>query len=175
MTEWSHVVPLPVRREGIGRWHLIADGAERTALAARFDLIGIDSCVADISITAIEGGVRVTGTVAADIAQRCVVSLEPFASRVETRFSIRFLRELPESEDGEEFIDPEEEEDIELLEEGHLDIGEIAAQSLGLALDPYPRAPGTQMPGGDKGLQDDDPLPGRQRPFAGLKNIRDMT
>ncbi|MDB5401383.1 MAG: hypothetical protein JWQ55_3401, partial [Rhodopila sp.] len=44
-----------------------------------------------------------------------------------------------------------------------IDLGEAAAEQLGLALDPYPRMPGVELP-----LAEDEPNP---HPFAALRRL----
>ena len=47
-------------------------------------------------------------------------------------------------------------------------IGEIAAETLGLELDPYPRRPGETFATAPD--QPEEPLPGKVSPFAVLRN-----
>ena len=66
---------------------------------------------------------------------------------------------------GEESDDPDPEADDELPYEGDvLDLGEAAAEQLGLALDPYPKMPGAVPPEADP---EADP-----HPFAPLASLR---
>ena len=58
-------------------------------------------------------------------------------------------------------MDPEAEDEIPFAS-GVLDLGEAAAEQLGLALDPYPRQPGVALP--ELELE----LDGTPHPFAAL-------
>ena len=79
------------------------------------------------------------------MAQSCVVTLEPVAARVADRFMRHFVQgDLP-AED-EVVIDPEADDPAEPLGDGLVDAGEIVTQQLALALDPYPRAPDSELP-----------------------------
>ena len=60
--------------------------------------------------------------------------------KVEAEFDRLFSRDLPAEAEGEVEIDAEA-ETPEPLVGGRLDLGEILAEELSLALDPYPRAP----------------------------------
>lgn len=119
---------------------------ERTALAARFGLLALDSFTAEGRLEVFEGGAsaRLAGRIRADAVQACVVTLEPVAAHVEDDFTILYAAEAAASGPGggEVEVDAEagEEEAPEPLPAAGIDIGEAAAECLGLALDPYPRA-----------------------------------
>ena len=120
---------------------------ERQALARRFQLSAIDSLVAEVRVRAEAGGrlYVARGCVSADVVQNCVVSLEPVPARVEESFTAVFHRaEVPAAEDlaGLTLGVDTDWDDPEPIEDGTIDVGELAAQHLSLALDPYPRAPG---------------------------------
>jgi len=81
------------------------------------------------------------GHLHAEVMQTCVVSLEDFRAAVEEHFSVYFLRAGEETADD----DPAAPDEI-IYENGVIDLGEAAAEQLALALDPYPRAPGAELP-----------------------------
>jgi uncharacterized metal-binding protein YceD (DUF177 family) len=114
---------------------LEATPAERRMLAARFDLVGVERLVGHASLDRIGAVVRLRGRLEAQVVQSCVISLEEVRSTVDEAFECRFTRPgaaVP----GDLAWD----QDIEPLEGTGLDVGEIFAQQLALALDPYPRA-----------------------------------
>ena len=84
--------------------------------------------------------VQAEGTLAADVVQSCVVSLEPVEQVVSEMFVIRFVPSGRESDDA----DPEAPDEIP-YEGGTIDLGEAAAEQLALALDPYPRLPEAEL------------------------------
>jgi uncharacterized metal-binding protein YceD (DUF177 family) len=123
-----------------------ANPEERAALARRFDLIGIDRLEAAFSLTRAGGGViHVTGTLEAAVTQSCVVTLAPVPAKLAETFSADFAdvdrRRSPDID-----LDFEAEDPPEPIRNGHIDLGELAAEQLALALDPYPRAPGAAIP-----------------------------
>lgn len=131
-----------------------AGAAECRALARRFRLEAVHSLSATVRLTRLRGHrvgmVQVKGTLTAEVVQTCVVTLEPVPASVAESFSALFSPEVAEV--GEETIlDPfADDEDLpEPLIDGAIDIGELTAQHLSLALDPYPRAPGVEFPGFD--------------------------
>ena len=89
------------------------------------------------------------------MVQTCVVSLDEFESVVQEDFAIRFVPAGQETD----AMDPEAEDEI-LFDGTMLDLGEAAAEQLGLALDPYPRQPGVELP--------ELEMDGEPHPFAAL-------
>lgn len=160
-----------------------ATEAEREALARRFGLLALESLAYEAEIEPWRGGWRARGLVKAEAVQACVVSLEPVAETIEEPFergwlpakALAKLEPKPASE-SEIPIDPELDDPPELLGE-EIDLGEVAAEVFGLALDPYPRAPGA--PGEAGGVvycaapPGAEPIPEAEiHPFARLKTLK---
>jgi len=144
----------PVRVEALPRDGLAqtveANPAERAALAALNRLPDIAKLTATFVLSrAGRGGVRVAGTVHAELTQTCVVSLEPFEATLDEPVDVRFA---PQAEEGAArrgapgagaetiLIDAEDAPDP--IVDGRIDLGALAAEFLALGLDPYPRKPG---------------------------------
>ena len=144
--EFSRPVPL----ERLGRNAIVeeisATAPERVALARRFGLLGLDRFAATLRIGAADDGglIRVDGHLSADATQACVITLEPAVSRVEEDFCLLYtLKTGPAvAQPGEVVVEPEGEDPAEPLDRAGIDLGEVVAQQLALALDPYPRASG---------------------------------
>ena len=118
---------------------LAADETQRNRLAIRFDLVQLDKLDATVVAHRRENGdVLVVGSLDAAVTQRCVVTLEPVENRVQADFRRLYVA------DHEQAIGLSEDEDWEPLP-ALLDIGELVAQEFGLALDPFPRAPGASL------------------------------
>ncbi len=119
-----------------------ASAEESVALAERMGLPEVGSLVCRFRLTP-EGKTRVRaeGHLQAVVVQTCVVSLENFESVVEEDFVVRFV---PAAEIRED-VDLDDDDEV-AIENGLLDVGEAAAEQLGLALDPYPRMPGAELP-----------------------------
>ena len=103
--------------------------------------------------------IRATGVLRARVTQTCVISLEDFDATVEESFAVRFVPAGTEADDP----DPDTDDEIP-YENGVLDLGEAAAEQLGLALDPYPRMPEAELPEIEA-----EPDP---HPFAALDRLR---
>ncbi len=179
----------PIPRERLGGQviaeEISATPQERAALARRFRLVGFDLLRATVKIEPVdgtdgkggEGLLRLSGHLSAEVSQACVVTLEPVASRIEEDFTLLYSLEpgpTPAPLGAEVVVDPEAEEPPEPLGPGGLDLGEVVAQQLAVALDPYPRAPGAALlgvpgtPGTSAGAAEAGPREG----FAVLEALR---
>lgn len=129
-----------------------ANEAECAALARRMHLPAIRSLSCRFRLSyAVPQAIEAVGALRAQVVQTCVVSLDDFESTVAEDFTVRFVPAGQESD----AMDPETEDEIP-FEDGMLDLGEAAAEQLGLALDPYPRRPGVELPAPD---EDEAPNP----------------
>lgn len=179
--EFSRLVVADPRRER-SRFRIEAQPAERAALARRFGLQGIDSLDATGDLAPQAGGRwRLRATIHAKVTQSCVVSGDPVAQSIDERIDIAFAPE-PGPEQAE--LDMGTDDAEPLPPDGRIDAGEIVAQHLYLALDPFPRAPGaawtdrieddgrTERPGEDAD-PGDAPTERRRSPFAILGRRQD--
>ena len=166
--------PLPV--DQMGGHELVreieATAAERAALAERLDLIALDSLTARLRLRRLAGGlIRVDGSFDAEVAQACVVTLAPVASRCAEAFTMLFGEGAEPEAVHEIEIDGEAEDEPEPVIDGRIDLGEAIVQQLAVSLDPYPRAPGAQVPealaGGAEAGGDS-----AENPFAALPQLR---
>ncbi|MDR3515439.1 MAG: DUF177 domain-containing protein [Azospirillaceae bacterium] len=129
---------------------IVATPAECAALARRFDLPAIHHLEASVTLRRIRDVmIAVDGHVTADLVQSCVVTLEPVPAHIDEHFTALFApAHLITDTEPELVYDPDaadEDEWPEPLESGGVDIGEVTAQHLSLALDPYPRKPGAAI------------------------------
>ncbi|MDB5415609.1 MAG: hypothetical protein JWR10_3944 [Rubritepida sp.] len=139
--EFTHKLPLAHVPLGGQSLRLEASPAERAALAKRLELLELHALVAELHLKpGPDGVVLVSGRLTAELDQPCGISLVPVRQSVEEPVAWRLLPEGMEPGDGED--DPD---DIE-TEQGAADLGEALAQQLSLAVDPYPRAPGAELP-----------------------------
>jgi uncharacterized metal-binding protein YceD (DUF177 family) len=120
------------------------DAVERDRIAARLGLRALSALTATITATPIAGGAyRVSGELAADVTQDCVVTLDPIVSSVSGPIGVTFITQTTDEQDEIE-VEPAA-EDSEILTGAVIDLGEIAVQQLALLLDPYPRKPGASF------------------------------
>lgn len=137
-----------------------ATSAECAALALRMGLPEVRAVRCRFHLTRVSNTIiSATGVLSARVVQACVISAEDFEASVEERFSVRFVPLGTEVDDA----DPETDDEIP-YENGMLDLGEAAAEQLGLGLDPYPRMPDATLP-----EIEEEPEP---HPFAALGRLQ---
>ena len=160
----------PVRAHDVGapgRPQLVAaDAAERAALATRFDLLALDRLEARLTLSREASGIRVRGSVEAAGTQPCGLSGAPVPFALNETVALLLVETLPGGDDIE--LD-EGDLDAEPLAGDVIDLGEIAAQSMALGLDPYPRAPGAAI----AGVIDEATARAAASPFRVLKGGQD--
>lgn len=148
-----------------------ADEAERAALAQRFGLVSIESLAAEAALTRDGDRVAASGTLRARVTQSCVATGEPVAAEIGEAFRIEF-RPPPEGQGGEDEIELSESElDVTFYEGGSVDLGEAAAETLSLNLDPYPRCPAAAQALRQAGVKTEEEARAESSPFAALKRL----
>ena len=193
------------RRMLAKRFGLVAlDALEAEVVATRLEVEG--------DVRQAPSGVRLRVKLEADVVQSCVVSLEPVAAHIAQGFEVDYLpagATRPESSlefdaegwstesrdgdahglsgddlsEGEVIVDVDEVDPPEVLEGGEVDVGEVIAEYLSLALDPYPRAPAAEIAAdqtgylsngdlndADTGKRNDEVA--ADNPFAVLKKLK---
>lgn len=147
---------------------LEASPAERAAVALRLDILGVDRLTAELTVKNLGGRLfRVEGAWAATVRQACVVTLEPLAAELGGHIEASYATE-GHAGGGDIAFDPEGEDPAELLPAGGIDLGELVVQELAVALDPYPRAPGAEVPAEFAPPADEED----KGPFAVLKALK---
>lgn len=149
---------------------------ERIALAARFGLVSLSSLVAKVFLKPLAGGpmIRVELALSADVEQECVISGVPVPAKIDVDAELDFAPPKMVEENLE--LTLSDADPPEAFEDGMIDLGEVVAQQLALALDPYPRAADADfdsvlndLPAGRKKLIDrSEP----ENPFAKLATLR---
>ena len=137
--------PRPERVDTIGEGEravtIAADEGERAKLARRFGLIAVARLEARFAVRREGAVVLATGRVEATVTQACSVSGEPIEARVDEPVSLRFV---DGDVAGEEVELEEGDLDTLPIEAGAVDLGEAAAETMALALDPFPRVAGAE-------------------------------
>ena len=175
--EFSHpVVVDTIPNKGL-RIKLAPNSKELTLLMSRFDLLALDHVRAAVQVKPLAGGhkMRVIGSVQADVIQACIVNLSPVSSRIDEEFQVDFAPPTYIEHDIE--LSLEDDDAYEPIEDGVLDIGEIVAQQLALAIDPYPRSEAADLETvredtkGKNGPKFETNV--KPNPFAVLKNLKE--
>ena len=123
-----------------------ATDEEKTKLAARFDLVSIQSFLANVDLKMDGKKIYASGKLVSDFTQTCAISSEEFPNSVEEIFAFHFVPVRSDSKSLEEEIEltgdelDEIEYDLDVF-----DLGEAIAQSFGLAIDPYAEGPSAEV------------------------------
>jgi uncharacterized metal-binding protein YceD (DUF177 family) len=173
MTEFSRsvridtlsAVPRPV---SIG-----ANEAERAALAQRFGLEAIHSLAAEAELVRFGEAVRATGRVTAAVVQSCVASGVPVEEQVAEDFTIEFHPHPQAGSPDEEIELSEGELDVVFYDAAAVDLGDAVAETVSLALNPFPRAPDAEDALRAAGVKSEEEARAEASPFAGLAALKD--
>jgi hypothetical protein len=139
---------------------IAADQKECAALAKRLGLPKLHSLGGLLKAVPWRGGgLKITGTLNAKIDQVSVISLETFTSTLEYAIERYFLSPRAGH--------PTAEEDVDVIEHGIVDLGEILAESMALELDPYPRREGEFFSDIEEPLE-----PAKVSPFNALSKLK---
>ena len=147
---------------------IAADAGERAALAARFGLIAVDVLEAEFAIRRSAGAVLATGRVHAAVVQACAITGDPLPVTVDEPVALRFVEPGNGSGEDEVELAADTIDTIE-LEGGAVDLGEAAAETMALALDPFPRGPGAAAALAKAGVVSEE----EAGPFGALAALRD--
>ncbi len=132
---------------------------EAVALAARFGIEEVRKLSARLRLAPeSEGPVMLTGEVTATVVQLCVVSQEPVVEYVTAPVSLRLLPA------GRAATDTPADQVDEIETAGQVDLGDLVAEEVALALNPYPRPPEASLP-----PEATDP---EENPFAALAALK---
>ena len=127
---------------------IVAKPAELLQIADYLGLLELRSLVADISATRSGSNVSLAGRVHAELVQRCVVTLVPVVQSIDEAFDRRLVREtvLRHAPQSHQEVVVGEADPPDLYAGDAIDLGAIVLEQLTLAIDPYPRAPGAELP-----------------------------
>jgi uncharacterized metal-binding protein YceD (DUF177 family) len=165
--EWSYRVALDRIGAAPVRYDLAATEAERIALARRFGLIAIDQLEAQFDLHKETDAPVATGQIMAKVTQSCIATGDPVPQSINVPCSIRFV-DLHQVATEDLELDTSDHDEME--HDGQaVDLGEAAAQTLVLALDPYPRSAAAAAALKAAGVVGEDEV--GNGAFAGLKGL----
>lgn len=148
-----------------------ATAEERIELARELDIASCESLSVRYDLKPLGSGrYRFAGTLAAEVTQSCVVTLEPVPARIAEEFSIalapaELLEEPPASGDREVSTIA----DTEPITDGRIEVGALISAILSSALPPYPRKDGATFDWVDPKAAAD---PDSESPFADLAKLK---
>ena len=166
MSDFAHHLVINQVRDG-QRLELSAGEGERQAIVERLRLAGLERFEAHAALERDGDRVRAKGRIRAVLTQSCVATGEPVPAHVDEAFELLFLPE-PQVGPDEELELSDEDCDVIFHDAAAIDLGSALADTLALALDPYPRSPAAQ-----DGLREAGVLTEEQAsPFAALAQLK---
>ncbi len=170
--EFSHVVKAADIGAGQTQTRLAAGEDERAALAIRFDLLSLASLEADIALWRDARGILAEGRMRASLEQPCIATGEPVPDRIDEAVRILFVPEPADTAEAEVELDTDD-CDAMFYDGQSVDLGEAIAQSLGLALNPYPRSPNAEAALKKAGVINEEAAQQESSPFGALASLKD--
>lgn len=165
--DFGHRIALDRIREG-DRIDLAADQAERSRIAERLGLLGLERLDAHVTLTREGNLVRAKGRLRAALEQSCVATGDPVAEHVDEPFEMVFLPEPRESRAAEEVELAAEDCDVVFYDGAAIDLGAAIADTLAFSVDPYPRSASAEAALKEAGVLSEE----QAGPFAALAKLK---
>ena len=163
----------PIRADQIARHAqgvtITADAGEREALARRFNLLALDRLEADYALNEENGAIVARGRVRAELTQPCVATGAAVPEKIDTDFMLRFVEESREAAEGDELEIDSEDCDVIGYDGQMIDMGEAVAETMALAMTPFPRSPDADSFLREAGVLSEE----QASPFAALLSLKD--
>jgi uncharacterized metal-binding protein YceD (DUF177 family) len=164
---FCHELRLDQIRDG-ERLDLVADDAERNAIARRLGLVSLERLEAHACLTRTNDIVRAEGRLLAALEQSCAITGDAVAAHVDEPFALLFTPEPPSAAPDEEIELGEADCDTVFYDGAVIDLGSAIADTLALSLDPYPRSAGADAALKEAGVLTEE----QANPFAVLAKLR---
>ncbi len=155
-----------------------ASSTEKQKIRKEFELLSLDFLNAELKLTRWRrDGIAVKGRIAASLELPCVVSLEPVRQDIDDYLEVLFVKEgsplagLNVDANGEIILDPEGKELPETFSGETIRLDEVILEALTLAIDPFPRLPGVEIP--EAKISNDDEADQPPSPFAVLAQLKE--
>ncbi|NBX65813.1 MAG: DUF177 domain-containing protein [Proteobacteria bacterium] len=189
-TEFPHLIPAAkIGREPF-KTSFEANPRQLELLAKRYAVLTVDSLTGYATLIRENDGMTIsaTGHFKAQVTQACVTTLEPVQDTIEEDFEAWFLDESQaksfkkakklradadiedpfNGDEDEETMMASERDEPEPVTNGQVDVGELVAQYVSLAINPYPHSEKAKAM---KPL-DEVQEPEKPNPFAVLKELK---
>ncbi|MBV9929648.1 MAG: DUF177 domain-containing protein [Alphaproteobacteria bacterium] len=169
--EFSRPIRIDTLGAGARRVAIEAGESERAALAERFGLVAISRLAAEAEVSRHGETILARGRLTGAVVQSCVASGDPVPATVAEDFRIEF-RPQPVSAGAEEEVELGEAElDVVFYDGAAVDLGEAVAETLSLALDPFPRSPAADAALREAGVKTEEEARAESSPFTALKGL----
>lgn len=159
-----HRLQLDQIRDG-DRIDINANTGELAAIASRLRLLSLDRLDAHAVLSRDGERVKANGRLKASLSQACVATGEPVAEHVDEAFALSFVP--APTADQELELDAEQLDTI-FHDGASIDLGTAIADTLALAVDPYPRSAKADVALREAGVMSEE----EAGPFAALAALK---
>lgn len=143
MTDFTRIMTIEEAHRQIDPLIVTASTEECAAVAERFDWIGVSELAATLRFSGEGTTLSIAGGARAVVQQACVATARPVTTRVDAPFAVRLVP-MAQMEAEAEACEVEL-SDVALdsigYDDARFDVADIIAETLALALDPWPRTP----------------------------------
>lgn len=150
-----------------------ATDAEIAEMVRLLGLVSLDGFKFEYRLRrGIDGRIYLVGRLHADVAQTCVVTLEPIQSNIDTPIEVEFWPQRLLEELQSEPEEPGETGRLdwpEPITDGTIDLGPVVYETLGTALDLYPKRADAKLEW-SQAAEDAEAI--KTGPFAALKKLK---
>jgi uncharacterized metal-binding protein YceD (DUF177 family) len=167
LSDFAHRLQLDQIREG-DRLDLCADDEEKSSLIERLGLVSLDRLEAHAIFSRDGPKIRATGRLKASLEQSCVATGEPVPAHIDEPFDLIFLPEPNSGSSDDEIELAEADLDTVFHDGSAIDLGGAIADTLALALDPYPRSASADAALKEAGVLTEE----EASPFAALAALK---
>lgn len=164
---FAHHVRIDQVRDG-ELFELVADEGERDSVAQRLGLQTIGRLEARAMLHRKGHVVHAEGRVTASLEQDCVITGEPVPAHIDEPFEVLFCPEPQVSRSDEEIELAATDCDVVFHDGSAIDLGAAIADTLALALDPFPRSASADAALKEAGVMTE----AEASPFAMLAKLR---
>jgi uncharacterized metal-binding protein YceD (DUF177 family) len=164
---FHHEIRLDQLRGG-ERVELAADAGECKTIGKRLGLDELERLEASASLDKKGEIVRATGRVQAALTQHCVVTGDPIATLIDEPFDLVFQPSQPDSAADSEIELAADDCDTVFYDGAAIALGDAIADTLALAIDPYPRSAGADAALKEAGVLSE----AEAGPFAALAALK---
>jgi uncharacterized metal-binding protein YceD (DUF177 family) len=165
--DFGHRIAIDSVRDG-HRIDLTADEAERKAIADRLGLLSLGCLKAHVTLDRDGSRIRANGRIRASLEQSCIATGDPVAEHIDEPFELIFVPEPAQAAADQEIELGEADCDMVFYEGGAIDLGTAIADTLALAMNPYPRSAGADAALKEAGVLSES----EAGPFAALAKLK---
>jgi uncharacterized metal-binding protein YceD (DUF177 family) len=167
MSEFGHRIAIDSIRDG-HRIDITADEAERKSVADRLGLLSLECLKAHVTLDREASRVKAAGRIGASLEQSCIATGDPVTEHIDEPFEVMFVPEPAQAAPDQEIELGEADCDVVFYEGGAIDLGTAIADTLALAMNPYPRSAGADAVLKEAGVVSES----EAGPFAALARLK---